>query len=291
MRIAALRAGFRRREQGFALLLVLWGLILLGLIAASFLREARVSIALARNATENANAEALADAGVQRAMLGLLDPDPATAWRADGRVYRFALGEGSITVRIQDEAGKIDLVHAPAAMLASLFEAVGADLETAHRLADAILDYADRDSDRRPGGAEDSDYVAAGRKDGAKDGPFERKEELMKVLGMTPALYKAVAPYVTVYSGRSDVNLSTAPDIVLRTIPNLTAHELDQIKSARSAEAAPDVSRVDAASIHAEAVTSGGGRFVREAVVRRSDSHDDPFELLEWRHAWQMPSP
>lgn len=284
------RRGLRGGGRGFALLLVLWGLILLGLIAASFLRETRVDTTLARNIMENAKAEALADAGIQRAMLGLLDPEPATTWRADGRLYRFAFGEGEVRIQIQDEGGKINLGQAPPAMLISLFEAVGADSETALRLADEIKDYVDRDHDRRPAGAEDPDYAAANRREGAKDAPFDRKEELMNVLGMTQQLYQAVAPYVTVYSERGDVNVMTAPDVVLRIIPNLTAQQRDQIMSARSGSVVKDAQRIEAATIHAEATTDAGGRFIREAVIRRSDRTDSPFDVLDWRHAWPAPS-
>jgi general secretion pathway protein K len=286
-----LRTRFRRGQRGFALLLVLWGLILLGLIAASFLRETRVGTTFAHNVVENAKAEALAEAGVQRAMLGLLDSDPATAWRPDGRVYRFAFGEGTIKVQVQDEGGKIDLNHASAAVLTALFQAVGSDLDAARKLADAILDYADADSDRRPAGAEDPDYAAAGLKEGAKDAPFARTEELMKVLGMTPAIYQAIADDVTVYSGRSEINRSTAPELVLRTIPNLTTRQLDQIMSARSDPATSPTSRVDVVTIRADATTTGGGRFVREAVARRSGKPENPFEILDWRHTWQASPP
>jgi general secretion pathway protein K len=284
------RARFRRGQRGFALLLVLWGLILLGLIAAGFLRETRVSATLARNVVENAKAEALADAGVERAILGLLDSDPATAWRADGRLYRFALGEGTVDIRIQDERGKIDLNHAPAAMLVTLFQATGSDPETAQRLADAILDYADRDGNRRPAGAEDPDYADSGSKEGAKDAPFERKEELMKVLGMNRTIYDAVASSVTVYSGQSDVNTSTAPELVLRTIPDLTDKQFEEIMSARSGSVLSQLSRVDVVTIIANAATSGGGRFAREVVARRSGEPGHPLQFLDWRQTWQSAS-
>jgi general secretion pathway protein K len=240
---------------------------------------------LARNIAENAKAEALADAGIHRAVLGLLDPDPATAWRADGRVYRMALDGGEIKIQIQDEAGKVDLGHAPEGTLISLLEAVGVASETARNVAESILDYADQDSDRRPTGAEDSDYAAAGQTQGAKNAPFEHKEELLHVMGMTRQIYQAVAPYITVYSDRGDVDLLTAPETVLEAIPNLTTRQREEIKAARARppKAAP---HIDAATIRVEAMTNAGGRFIREAVVRRASRPDNPFTVLEWRHAW-----
>ncbi len=60
--------------RGLALVTVLWVLMLLALIAASFTRTTRTEINLTRNLIENAEAEALADAGVYRAVLGLIAP-------------------------------------------------------------------------------------------------------------------------------------------------------------------------------------------------------------------------
>lgn len=285
--VRSLRVRRPWRRRAFALLLALWGLILIGLVAASFQRETRVGTMLARNAMENAKAEALADAGVERAILALLDPDPKTAWRCDGRSYLFDLGEGTVKIRIQDEGGKVDLNHAPLPVLMALFQGIGADSVGARKLADTILDYADRDSNRRPVGAEDPDYAAAGLKDGPKDAPFDRKEELLRVLGMTKAIYDAIASDVTVYSGRSDINLSTASELVLRAIPGLTVQQRDQIIAARSSGVPSQRLRIETVTVLADAATTGGGRFIRETVARLSGGPGRPFQILSWRHTWQ----
>ena len=47
-------------------------------------------------------------------------------------------------------------------------------------------------------GFTDDEYEAAGRNYGAKDGPFDSVEELLQLLGMTPALYQRLAPALTV---------------------------------------------------------------------------------------------
>jgi len=75
-RLSDLRARDRgpAGRRGLALVTVLWVLMLLALIAASFTRTTPAGINLARNPIESAKAEALADAGVYRgtqARLGL----------------------------------------------------------------------------------------------------------------------------------------------------------------------------------------------------------------------------
>ena len=98
-------------SRGLALVTVLWVLVLLSLMAASFTATTRTEINLTRNLIENAKAEALADAGVHRAIYELLRPksegilspqildllklsaDPAAARRRVERDLRSDLGE------------------------------------------------------------------------------------------------------------------------------------------------------------------------------------------------------
>ena len=287
---AAERRSVRRKQRGIALVMVLWVLILLGLVAAGFQRETRLGTGIARNAVENAKAEALADAGIQRAMLGLADGD-GTAWRVDGTPYRFALGDGTIVIRVQDEGGKVDLNLAPPLLLQGLLQVAGVEANAARNLLDAIVDFRDPDSDRLPGGAEDPEYAAADRDGGAKDAPFDTKEELLQVLGIDRALYDAIAPYVTVYAQRGRIDLNTAPALLLQTLPNLTPQEREQILADRATGAALQTARVNVVTVRVEAMTAGGGRFVREAVMKRSRDGQQPFTILEWRQEWARRPP
>jgi len=67
-------------------------------------------------------------------------------------------------------------------------------------------------------GAASGEYAADGRDYHPRGGPFQSVDELKLVLGMTPALYERLAPAVTVFSGRSKVNLTTAPKEVLMAL-------------------------------------------------------------------------
>ena len=61
-------------QSGIALVIVLWVIALLAVIAVSFTTATRGQANLVRNLVENAKAEALADAGLYRAIHGLLSP-------------------------------------------------------------------------------------------------------------------------------------------------------------------------------------------------------------------------
>ncbi len=224
----------RRSERGLALVAVMWGLALLAIIAAGFSFETRTGTQVAQNIVENAKAEALADAAVYRVIDMLLDGVPENDPFADGRGYRLAFGGGEVAVSLQDTTGRIDLNRASDELLAGLFGSVGVDAKTTAALVEAVADFRDPDDERRPSGAEDRDYRAAGLNYGAKDGPFEAIEELQQVFGMTADLYHLVAPALTVQSRRPGVNPAYASYAVLRAIPGMNSGDLEAFLEARA---------------------------------------------------------
>ena len=64
----------RPGQSGIALVIVLWVIALLAVIAVSFTTATRGQANLVRNLVDNAKAEALADAGLYRAVFGLFKP-------------------------------------------------------------------------------------------------------------------------------------------------------------------------------------------------------------------------
>lgn len=277
-----------RRGRGVVLVAVLWILALLGIVAASFLRETRIETRITHNLVEHARAEALADAGVERAKLGLLDPDDETVWRADGTPYEFSFGEGRIRVTLQSEAGKIDLNQAPDDTLLALFEVAGLSAADAVRFVDAVADFRDPDIERRPAGAEDPDYAAAGFAHGAKDAALETVDELLQVAGMTRELYDRLAPNVTVYSN-GQIDPTVAPPMVLQMLRQFMPKQLDQMLDASRDEVGATLSRPSTVTVLVEATTAGGTVFSRTAVIQRTEDPAEPFRVLEWRQNWQAP--
>lgn len=66
-------------------------------------------------------------------------------------------------------------------------------------VAAAIVDWRDEDSDITPGGAEDSYYQGLPLPYRCKNAGFGSLEELLMVRHVTPELYAAIRPYVTIY--------------------------------------------------------------------------------------------
>jgi general secretion pathway protein K len=286
-------------NRGIALISVLWITGLLAVMAASFASSTRTEAHLAHNQEESAKAEALADAGVHRAVFGLLDFDPDTAWRAGNAVYSLSLGEGDVQVWVEDEDGKIDLNAAPVELLTGLFMALGLSEEQAQLLADRIGDFRDEDSEPAPLGAEDDAYFSAGLAQGAADRPFATESELLRVLGMTQSLYEQVRPHVTVYSGAEGIDPTRASGRVLQALPGIPPQLVEALLTAGAGvdpfslfedQSLPEdleqfivPSRELVFTIRALGRTSGGGRFVRQAVIELGASGDQPFLVYAWR--------
>jgi len=189
----------RWRERGIVLVIVLWAIALLTVIALSLTVAQRSEYALTRNQLDGARFRALADAALRLTVLHLLtvppvDVAPEDLWWPDGRprLLRFA-GE-ELEIRLFNEASRIDLNSASQEQLLVLLELAGASEELSAALADAIVDWRDPDDLAQLHGAEDDAYRAAGRDYGARDAPFVSVEELRQVLGMTPELYRRLAP-------------------------------------------------------------------------------------------------
>lgn len=220
--------GGSRRERGFALLMVLWTLMLLAFLATVYGNNARTEVLLARNLVTNSRAEALADAGIYRAAAGLARAPREGGFRGNGQVYIWRpdgldagmasepLDEVRFTVR--DEGGKVDINQAPAPLLRELFIAIGVKPESAIALADAIIDFRDENQEKQPHGAEARDYKQAGLPWGPKNKQFDVVDELTYVLGMTPEIYRRVAPLVTVWGLGESPHPYTAPLEVQRAM-------------------------------------------------------------------------
>lgn len=291
-----------RRDSGFALVAVLSATVLLAVITQSFVNEVRTDANLARNLKDNSQARALADGAVYRAAEMLIRDRSLQTIVPDGRPIAVSAAGAvgaTVTVAIQDEAGKIDLNRATPELLQSLFESAGVEANGTDALADAIFDWRDRDDLRRLHGAEDGDYRTAGLSYGAKDRAFETVDELKLVYGMTPGLFAKVESALTVHSRKRGVDLRVAPKPVLLALAQGNEEQVlaflasrSQLSGGRSPVGFPgfDVSprflttsSKSTYHIRATALLSNGALYVRDAVVRIAPNRTPPYTVLRWR--------
>lgn len=273
-------------QRGVALLLVLWACTLLAILLGGYAALARTEGLQARYQFAQTQAHYAAEAGLMRAVYGLQSPQQKQRWVADGRAYTFRYDGATVSVRAIDEGGKVDLNAASPEVLQGLFQAAGLKPDKAQALADHVVDW------RNPVGLEGeaasrrAAYVADGRDYGPRNGPFASVEELQMVLGMTPALYRQVAPVVTIWAGGASPDPNTAPPLALAAIPGMTPEQRKVVEAARQRNADDPqlvLNNGTTHSIRSEATLADGTRAILRATVRLQAGQAQPYTVLRWQ--------
>jgi general secretion pathway protein K len=276
------------RQRGVALLLVLWACTLLAILLGGYAALARTEGLQARYQFAQTQAHYAAEAGIMRAFYGLHDPINKNRWVDDGRVYSLAFDGATIKISAVGENGKVDLNAATPDVLQALFQAAGTSPADAKSLAANVVDWRSAplmatDLDKRR-----AVYAAAGHDYGPRNGPFVSIEELQMVLGMTPALYRVIAPDITIWSGNASPDPNTAPPLALAAIPGMTPQQEAVVYASRQ-RGATDLSMVlnngVTNSIRSEAMLTDGTRAVLRATMRlqQGKSGTQPYLVLRWQ--------
>lgn len=282
------RAPQQGRQRGVALLLVLWACTLLAILLGGYAALVRTEGLQARYAFSQTQAHYAAEAGIMRMAYQLQDPQPRQRWLSDGRSYSFNYEGAKITVSAIAEGGKVDLNSASPDVLQGLFHAAGLDPQKAHELAGHVTDWRNQVAIEGQADTQRAAYAAAGRDYGPRNGPFASIEEVQMVLGMTPALYRTIAPVLTIWSGNASPDPNTAPPLALQAIPGMTPEQLAVIRAARQKNA-NDASLVlnngTTHSIRSEAALADGTHAVLRATIRMQagQSGAQPYAVLHWQ--------
>jgi len=209
------------RQRGVAFIVVLWLLALIAVLLGSFALMARGESLQARHLFDTTQGRYAAEAGINRAVAAMAEPDPLLRWVPDGRAYRFEYAGAEIEIEVIDESGKLDINAAELPLLEAFLVGNGLEETEAQALAAAIVDWRDPDDLVLPNGAEESQYSAAGLDYGPTNALFETLSELQQVLGMSHDLYRRLAPSLTIHSGMAMPNPAFAPEAVLRAMPGV----------------------------------------------------------------------
>lgn len=286
------------RSRGFALFIVLWFLVLLAAIGTYLLAGARSESALARNVVAAAHAEALADAGIAQLVFNLTDPLPDQRWAVDGTPHVVALPEGQLTIRASDETEKINPNIASAKLMSAFFETIGVDRPRALLLGAAVADWVQRPPKGTPPDADLEPYLTAGLDYGPPHRPMESLDELRFVLGMTPEIYVAAAPYLSIYAeADAPQDPRNAPEIVQRAIALAAASQsglptplpTSAIAASTSTAAPPPPApsqTPDVIDVEVTARGRDGGVFIRRAVLRLDPDEPRGYSVLYWRRGF-----
>ena len=265
----------RHRQQGMALIVVLWLIVLLSVMAAGHSRNVHTETRLASRQVEIAKARGMAEAGINHVILEMLADGSSDEIPIDGSVFAVDIYDEQVTLAVRRATGLVDLNAASADLLNAVLQACDVEEGRRPNIVDAILDWRDGDDLRHLNGVEDRDYLAAGVPWTSRDDAFRSIDELKYLPGIDQGLFERMAPLVTVHSGRAGIDLENAPPILVMALTG------KQVEPANSTELR--ARRIGTFHIYATVATQSGTLASIEAVVTTSRSAVKPVTIREWR--------
>jgi type II secretory pathway component PulK len=250
-----------RARGGFVLVAALWLIIALSAVALDGALRSKAHRLVAANQLDAARSREAAMAGAEyarsrlsAAMLERADELRAEAARSGGTAARqrtfvsarlaqedpwrdpaglvppaMALGEAEFVLDLRDTGLALNINQASEEMLRN-FLAVGLriDYAWADRVTQAVLDWRDEDDLPRINGGERDEYLDAGMAVLPANRSFTSVDELRHVMYMTPELFEAMRPHLTVL-GSGRINLNAAPAVVLLAVPSFTESVVNEL--------------------------------------------------------------
>jgi general secretion pathway protein K len=255
-----------RPDAGAVLVVVLWVLVLLTVLAASFSATVRQKTLRSLHAKERlqgylaargAVVQMMADlpGAIMASMQAAADadaPKPCYGWGEPGPLCGLDTGP-SYRLVLEDVTSGVNLNAEDDTLLDLLLQKVGVDPDRRAMIRDSIKDWRDKDDLRRLNGAEEEDYQALETPYHCKNGDFDSVDELLLVRGVTRELFyggerdgetvPGIVSFLTVTDYRSGeeaskplksrVNVNTGPVEMLALFPGVSPEMIEELKTLR----------------------------------------------------------
>ena len=232
----------KQPSSGFALLLVLWTLVILSAVALTLAASAGTEVRVSQDSWNDLQAERLAQSGhdfaryLETRMIGTTGENltglPLQSI-VPGLKYRVVLDRATIDLTFEGENGKFDLLSADEATSAAFWSMWTGDAQRGQEIAASIADWEDADDTPRAAGGESESYSGRGYLPrnsglGSADLPLIKGitvEDLapgVTELNGAPALREGLLKFVSVVPTGNALNVNYASPAVLQTIPDMT---------------------------------------------------------------------
>jgi general secretion pathway protein K len=264
-------------------------------LAAAYLSSSVTSLTLY---DDRLRSQALLLAGVELAAYDLLSGEKSE--RKPRGSIAFKMDKASVNVDYVTDSSRIDLNFAPKELLAKLFEVLGAAPDDALGYAERIVGWR---TPRRQSSLdrEIAFYRDSGLSYGPKGMAFSSEEELWLIPGLPPPLVERLLQFVTIYSGRREVDVFGAEPEVVASLPGV-----EPMQAAAFIAQRDGIPRAPAAVINLLGTGSGlisvysqdnvrlkctvaldtGWRSSAEIVIQLK-GRSEPYTVLSWRDADQ----
>jgi general secretion pathway protein K len=275
------RRGIAGGQSGFALLIVLWTLVLIAFLVGHLTATGRTEIRIAGNLAANAAAQAATDGAVYQAIFNLSDPRPERRWPLDDAAHELTIGGSRVTLQLEDEAARVNPNLASAALLEALIRVVAGEQQSAGEIVTAITEWVGTAKVRRTPAMVQAEYQMAGLDYGPPGAPLQSIDELARVRGMTPELLAALRPHLTLFGPAEPTPASSDP-VVLAALAIVSSSTITAGPLAAGLTLTQEMVTV---RIRAAAQGPGSARVADTAVVRIGPFSTEGYSLLAWHNA------
>jgi general secretion pathway protein K len=196
-------------RNGMALIMVMIAIAVFSALAAALVFSMKVETKLARSAEDEQQLLWLGRSGVELARWVLSQHPPSEPYDSLNQIWaggpggpaetnsvltsidlsHYAIGDGSVAVKIVDLERKANINTATTPELQQALTLMGVDADDISVVSDSVQDWIDADSAPRVAGAEDDYYQGLTPPYHAKNAPIDDLSELLLVKGVTPEMY------------------------------------------------------------------------------------------------------
>ena len=280
--------------DGFITIAVLWILgglsVLVSIYAAYVVNTASAFAAY----DDHLKADALVSAALE--LTAYQQQATSAQSRPTHGAFSFRLGQANVAVEFRSEAARIDLNTAPKQLLLGLFITLGARPEDAENYATRVIGWRTPQSVGQD--AEAAGYRLARVGYQPRGAKFPHVNELSLVRDLPLSLVERALPFVTVYSGRPQINIFDAAPAVIAALPGMTVERVNEFLVKR--QASPEKAKQLLPPEAQQFVTLEGSNAYRvtvsinfdnghaenaEVVLLLFEAGDQPFAILSWLDA------
>jgi general secretion pathway protein K len=263
--------------DGFIVIAVLWILGALSVLVSIYAVYVINAASAFPGYDDHLKAEALVSAALELTAYRQQGAD-AQPRPSHGR-FDFRLGQANVEVQYHSEAARIDLNRAPKQLLTGLFVVLGATPDNADVYADRVIGW--RTAPHKDRDTKALDYRMARLGYRPRGDVFPHVDELSLVRDLPMALVARALPFITVYSGRPQVDVLDAAPEVIAALPGMTRDILNAFLAQR--QATPENIKVllpllkDARRY---ATADGGNTFRVKVQITFDDGHTENVEVV-----------
>jgi general secretion pathway protein K len=288
-------------DDGFVVVAALWILGALAALCSIYMTYVVSAVADRTLDDDRLQVEASVSAALEVATYRLTAEKTRRSTRG---TFSLHVVRATVAASYCSEAARIDLNMASKDLLGGLFAAIGARYSDAKMYADRVVGWR-----TKPGieglDRETSAYRAAGLDYGPRGAPFAHVDELWRVLGLPANLVGRAMPYVTVFSGRAEINILDAAPEVVAALPGMTSERLYTVLKQRDARPvnadavltllgegrmAATVEGSPSTRVTVQIQFDNGRRVGSEVVILVIDDMIRPYRVLSWSDDFDGPS-